>query len=56
MQDSFVALSEDIGQMVALVPAKPKAKTFTVDTQNIGSQEALQQTLEKVANFLKGRA
>ena len=55
LQDSFVALSQDSGQIVALIPAKPKAKTFTAFTQGITTQEAIRQALEKAANFLKGR-
>lgn len=55
MKDSFVAISQDGPQIVAAIPAKPKAKTFPVLTQGIGSQEAIRQALEHVANFLKGR-
>lgn len=55
MQDSFVALSESNNQIVSFIPAKPKAKTFPVLIQGLGSQEAIKQALEKAANFLKRR-
>lgn len=55
LQDSFVALDQSNGHVIAVIPAKPKNKTFTVPTQGIGLKEALRQTLEKAANFLKGR-
>lgn len=56
LKDSFVALNRANGEVIAAIPDKPTAKTFTVPTQGIGLKEALRQTLEKAANFLKHRA
>lgn len=55
-KDSFVALSQDGPQMVAVIPAKPKAKTFTALTQGISLQEAMKQVLEQAAIYLKSPA
>ena len=61
MQDSFVALTTNSGQIISAVPAKPKAKIFPVLIKPVfepdgGVQAAITKALEQAVNFLKGRA
>lgn len=55
-KDTFISLATNGQQVIAAIPAKPQSKTFPVPIQKISIQEAIRQSLEQAANFLKVRA
>ena len=58
MQDSYIGLSKDGLQIVAVVPGKPDpftAEIKPVTDPNGGVVGAIKSVLEQVANALKGR-